>query len=143
VGEKIADNTSPARIHRGVLTVGTSNAVWAHHLMTSKEDIINKINDFCAEKVINDLKFKAGYFKKDQNEENTAIDLPVINWKQAVLAVDDIAELDKTIQPLSDNRLRQKARKLLVKEMSLQKAKTARTAASCPMAGLSDSFRVR
>jgi len=136
VGEKIADHTSPSKLQRGVLTVVTNNAVWAHHLMTSKEDIINKINVFCSEKVINDIKFQAGYLVKCQNEENTDIDLPVINWKQAVLDGDDFVELDKTIQPLSDERLRQKARKLMSKDLALQKVKKNSAWHNCKSCGV-------
>lgn len=44
VGERIANNTSPGTISRGVLTVWTWHSVWMHELRFSRAELIEQIN---------------------------------------------------------------------------------------------------
>ncbi len=137
VGEELASHTSPVRIQRGVLLIGTSSSVWSHHLVTLKEDIIKKINGFAGEKVVSDIKFQAGYLKKDQNEENTSeSDLTSINWKQVVLSGDDVHSIETIAENLSDDSLRQKMKVILRKDVALRKIKRKKKWRECPACGI-------
>ena len=125
VGEKLAEQTRPEKIQRGLLTVATKSAVWAHHLMTVKEDIIAKINHFVGEKLISDIRFQAGYLKNDQNyEENKPEDdYPEVGWQKIKLNADEIAAVNRFTEPISDEQLRTKMVRLLRKEAVWRKAK--------------------
>jgi predicted nucleic acid-binding Zn ribbon protein len=57
VGEKIAENTHPARFENGCLFVESSNASWRNELTFLKQEIIKKINDFTGKKVVQDIIF--------------------------------------------------------------------------------------
>lgn len=137
VGEEIANHTSPAKIERGVLIVGTSSAVWSHHLMTLKEDIVTKINDFAGEKVVNDIKFQAGYLKKDQNEDNTSeSEVSPISWKQAVLSIEDMNSIDSIAETLSNDALRHKIKGILRKDLALRQVKSKKDWRNCSTCGI-------
>jgi hypothetical protein len=136
VGEDIFSHARPRSVQRGVLNVKVSNAVWSHHLMTLKDEIINKINAFMGEKVISDIKFQAGYFKNDQNEENTTEkDYSVINWKNIVLSEAEVKEIEKLAQNASEY-LQEKTKKILRKDYALRKAKQKAMWVNCKKCGV-------
>lgn len=132
VGEDIATHTRPKRVDRGELLVGTSNSVWAHHLMTMKEDIINKLNIYSGEKVIKDIKFQAGYFKNDKNEEKVEEKNEfTIYWKNIVLSQEDLNSVLTISNCVEDEKLREKVKKILIKDKSHKKAKQGQEWKKC------------
>ncbi|MDR3560959.1 MAG: DUF721 domain-containing protein [Negativicutes bacterium] len=136
VGDKISAHTNPIRIQRSILIVGTSNSVWAHHLMTLKEEFITKINDFSGEKVISDIKFQAGYLKNDQNEENSDDYEPFLpSWKKITLSQNDMDAIDRIINNVSNEELRHKVKGILCKDFSLRQAKRKKEWTDCPECG--------
>ncbi len=138
VGEEIAANTRPGKINRRVLTLAAKNAAWAHHLSTLKEEIIARINAFAGEKAVSDLKFQAGYFRIDQNnEENGGGDeRPVVNWRENSLDIRDKKNIDEIAAPLNDDLLRGKVKRLLGKEMALKKARQKLNWQPCKQCGV-------
>ncbi|MDR3588724.1 MAG: DUF721 domain-containing protein [Negativicutes bacterium] len=137
VGDKLASHTFPVKIQRGVLMVGTSSSVWSHHLVTMKENIVYKINEFAGEKVVSDIKFQAGYLKKDQNEENTSeADVPSINWRQVVLSNDDIRSIDSIASGISDEKLFYKVKEILRRDRALQVIRRKKNWHDCSACGI-------
>lgn len=137
VGDEIAKHARPGKIHGGVMTVKTKNAVWAHHLMTLKEDIAAKINGFAGEKVVTDIKFQAGYLQNDQNEENTiGNETDTLRWNKEILTEIEVNEIEAVVAPISDDKLRRRVRNILVKDKSRQKAKTKNNWKKCRQCGI-------
>lgn len=137
VGEDIAAHTRPGQVRRGVLSVAANNAVWAHHLSTMKEEIINRINAYMGEKVVNEIKFQAGYFQKDQNENNIDNpEPPVPRWRDVRLEEGERRKIDQLTSDLADDQLKQKLNRILVKEYSLRKAKKLHNWKECPKCGV-------
>ncbi|HMM22578.1 MAG TPA: DUF721 domain-containing protein [Selenomonadales bacterium] len=137
VGEEIAAHTRPGRVRRGILNVSANNAVWAHHLSTLKEEIMDKINAFMGEKVVTEIKFQAGYFQKDQNENNIENpEPPVPRWRDARLEERELQDIDQMTADLADNQLKKKVKTILVKEYSLRKAKRQHNWQACPKCGV-------
>ncbi len=137
VGDEIAAHTRPSQVRRGVLNVAANNAVWAHHLSTLKEEIIDRINAFMGEKVVTEIKFQAGYFQKDQNENNIDNpEPPVPRWRDVRLEEGERQNIERITADLVDDQLKQKVRKILVKEYSLRKAKQQHNWKPCPKCGV-------
>lgn len=137
VGDNVANHTCPVKVQRGVLVVGTSSAVWSHHLLTLKGEIIAKINDFAGEKVVSDIKFQAGYLKNDQNEENTdEYQHFSITWKNAVLSPEDVHRIERLTENLSDDVIRQKMKNILRKDFALRQVKRKNNWRECSICGI-------
>ena len=138
VGEEIAAHTKPGKISRHVLTIAANNAVWAHHLSTLKEEIIAKINAFAEEKAVSDLKFQAGYFRNDQNNEKNGEgeEPPTITWREASLDRSEAKAVDLMVDPLDDDMLRGKFKRLLGKDLALKKARRRHDWQPCKQCGV-------
>lgn len=137
VGEKIAAHTRPQKISRHILIVSANNPVWAHHLLTVKDDIIARINAFAGEKAVSDLRFQAGYFRNDQNEENGEVDeLPAISWREVRLDGRELKIVDSLSAPLADDLLRSKMKRLLSKDLALRKARRRHEWQPCRQCGV-------
>jgi hypothetical protein len=137
VGSEIAAHSSPESVNRGVLIVKVNNSVWIHHLMTLKEVIISKINDFIAEKVIYDIKFQAGYLKNYQNYSELEIDDEKLSLRldNVILSKFDIEKVDGIANLTTDVELRCKIKKILCKEFAFRKVKENNKWKSCPKCG--------
>lgn len=137
VGPELAEHTRPGKVHNRVLVVKANNAVWAHHLSMLQMDIISKINSYFGEQVVREIRFQAGYFKKDQNE-NTSGDSgpPVPNWRQGMLGERDREKIGLLTETIENAKLKDKIRLLLHKEYSLRQAKQNLNWHSCGKCGV-------
>jgi hypothetical protein len=137
VGDEIAKHTRPGKINGGILMVKTKNAVWAHHLMTLKEDIAAKINTFAGEKVVTDIKFQAGYLQNDQNEENTiGNETDTLIWSKETITEDELRDIENITGNISDDKLRRRIRNILVKDRSRRKVKAKNNWKPCQQCGI-------
>lgn len=137
VGDNIADNTRPGKISRRILTLAAKNAVWSHHLSTMKEEIIAKINAFAGEKAVSDIKFMAGYFRLDQNEnKDDHDDSPAFDWRETNLDIREAKTVETISSLMADDSLRAKVKRLLSKELTLRKAKRRQKWELCPVCGV-------
>lgn len=66
VGEDIAAQSEPLKIEYRILWLGVNNSVWSHHLMMMKRQLIDKFNKYCAELLIEDIKFVNSRLQKRQ-----------------------------------------------------------------------------
>jgi len=137
VGEDIASHTRPLRVRRGVMTVAAKNAMWVHHLSTLKEKIVAKINAFAGENAVRELKFQAGYFQNDQNEEkDDGEDKSPYLGQQILLEKSDLTAVEEMAAPLVNEALRQKIKKLLCREMALRRVKRRQDWRPCQVCGV-------
>ena len=60
VGETIAQNVQPAAFKGKILLVHVSSSVWLHQLQFMKQDLIEKVNDACGRRLVEEIKFKIG-----------------------------------------------------------------------------------
>lgn len=136
VGSEIALHTQPGKVRRGVLTVAAKNAVWAHHLTTLKEEIIAKLNAFAGEKAVSDLRFQAGYFQNDQNEEINSDDEETAKFPRPLLDENELKAVDGLVAVVDDEDIRRKLKRLLTKEATLRKARKQQSWQSCARCGV-------
>ncbi len=135
VGAKIASHAWPVLVERDLMFVAVNNSAWCHHLSTMKEDIITKINNFVGEKVINDIRFQAGYLKNGQNEENT-VETSNIKLSSVKLDENEMAIVRSIADTAKDSELRQKIQAILAKDLALKKLRRNSSWHKCAQCGV-------
>ena len=58
VGKEINRKTRPQKLFKGILYISVSDPGWASELSMMSEQLIDRINSFVGEKIINQLRFK-------------------------------------------------------------------------------------
>lgn len=126
VGDEIAIHAYPIILQNGILVIGVNNSVWCHHLSMMKENIMDKINVFVGEKLILDIRFKAGNFQKFQNEEITDIDVQDLHknkFNRVKLDESDMKTIHQTVEPIHNKYLKQKIIRIMRKDFVVKKIK--------------------
>lgn len=73
VGDEVARHARPVRVLRGgLLLLATDSAVWAHHLSMLSHELLHKVNARLPSLGLKSLRFQAGYWPADTNENNGA-----------------------------------------------------------------------
>lgn len=58
VGERIAKVATPTRMLRGTLMVSVKSAAWRNELTMRKQEIVDRLNELLAGKIVKDIKFQ-------------------------------------------------------------------------------------
>lgn len=123
-GEEIYAHSRAVSLNRGVLLVAVDNSVWCHHLSISKNDIIHKLNSYAGEKLIIDIRFKAGNLKDYQNYEN---DTAESKFEQKVrfakLSEQEKDEAEQKTSSIKNQTLRRKITQIIKKDIALRKVR--------------------
>ncbi len=125
VGQDIAAHAVPIAVQRDIMVISVDNSVWCHHLSMMKEDVINKVNDFIGEKLIVDIRFKAGYLEKNQNYNQDKENFKTINQKLKLIRLDqeELQEAEALVRNVSEAGLQQKVLNIIKKQMAFTKLK--------------------
>lgn len=125
VGKDIAVHAVPTSVQRGTLLIAVNNSVWCHHLSMMKEEIIYKLNAFIGEKAIIDIRFQAGYLKKDKNTNQDKEKLETINQKLRFIQLDEseLQQASDLAKHTAETKLRQKVFKIIKKHLAFKKLK--------------------
>ncbi len=121
VGEQIAGQTQPDRLHAGTLFVRTTSSGWVQQLHFMKEDIRQKLNQLAGKTVVRDIHFTVG-FQPDRiqgqaqsGEANRIIlterDRKIIEDSTAGLADRDLAQIIKRVMEKEISRRRRQEEK--------------------------------
>ncbi len=134
VGSENAAHCRALSVQRGVVLVEVDSPVWGHHLSMMKREMIAKANELIGEKLIEDIRFKAGYFKDSQNNQQDGELSPVQEipalW-QVRLSTGERAWLEETVKSTADPALRRKMTRILRKELALRKLRKEKSWHKC------------
>ena len=135
VGSDIAAHSRPKDMHRAVLWVTVDTSVWCHHLSMMKQGIMDKINAYAGEKLVQDLRFQAGYLKNCQNENTDEQEMaPTYNLNKIPLDEEEVHFIQEISEGIQDKYLRRKVMRLMRKDFALRKVKHKtkwKTCAAC------------
>ena len=124
VGVENAAHCRAVSLQRGVVSVEVDSSVWAHHLSMMKTEMIDKANKIAGEKLVEDIRFKAGYLKKSQNyQQDEALiknEARTALW-QVHLSEAEKSWLEETVRNTANPELRRKMTRILRKELALRK----------------------
>jgi hypothetical protein len=117
VGEQIAKQTKPDRLHAGTLFVRTTSSGWVQQLHFMKEDIRQKLNQLAGKAVVRDIHFTIG-FQPDQTPGKTASDTA----KRIVLNDRDRKMIEENTAGLADRDLAKLIERVMEKEISRRRS---------------------
>jgi len=115
VGESVAGHSQPRSIRNRILFVDVSHSTWMQQLHFLKPTLLQKVNTFLGEPLIQDIRFKLGKIS------------PAIPAPQETFLLED-EELDKAtlnrienlLQEIDDKEVRMKLRDVLIKGAKLE-----------------------
>jgi hypothetical protein len=114
VGERIAENTAPESIRRGILFVNVANSVWMQQLHFLKDEILAKINNALDSPRIKEIRFKIG--KTPGSAPPTTEMLPPLDKEE-------MAEIERQSSSIEDKDLRRSFQHLMATHLKNRKSK--------------------
>ncbi len=118
VGESVALQTQPRAIRNRILFVDVSHPTWMQQLQFLKSTLLDKINVFLGEPLIQDIRFKLGKISppistpsKTHLLEDEKIDKTTLN------------QIESIVQKIEDKEVRNALRELLIKSSRLKQCR--------------------
>ena len=124
VGAEIAVHCRAVLLQRGVLLVEVDSPVWGHHLSMMKREIVEKANGLIGEKLVEDIRFKAGNLKDSQNTQqdgDSSVEQQQPLLWQVKLDSSEREWLERTVRYAGDPALRRKMTRILPCNRGLRK----------------------
>jgi hypothetical protein len=118
VGKSLALHAQPRSIHNRILFINVSHSTWIQQLQFLKSTLIEKINAYLGEYLIEDIRFKLGKISPP---------IPVApnghRWEDEKLDKKTLTRIETLIQKISDEETRKEFRELLIKGAKLEQAR--------------------
>lgn len=115
VGADIAQQSRPTNVKNGVLFCAVKTPVWGHHLSMLKDQLLAKIHSHLGQKLLDDIKFYAGNFQDYTNVIEDEPNFPS-RLRSATVNSDQCMEIKAIVHAVSDNHLRYRLQRLLIKD---------------------------
>jgi hypothetical protein len=114
VGKAIAEVTQPARVRNRILQIRVINSVWMQELQFHKPFIIQKLNEFLGDPVLQDLRLVLG-----EREEKTPLQREE-GWRKTFreLAEEERERIEKEVSRLPDQEMREVLSRLFAKALT-------------------------
>jgi len=108
VGESVASQTQPRTIRNKILFVDVSHSTWIQQLQFLKTTLLEKINVFLGEPLIQDIRFHLG--KISSHSPSSKED----SWQREKLDEESARRIEELLQGITDGETRKALRKVLV-----------------------------
>jgi len=122
VGESVALQTQPRSIRNRILFVDVSHPTWMQQLQFFKTTLLEKINVFLGEPLIQDIRFKLGKISpsistpsKTHLLEDEKLDKTTLN------------QIESIVQKIEDKEVRNGLREVLIKSAKLKQCRKRRS----------------
>jgi hypothetical protein len=116
VGESVADHSQPYSIRNRILFVDVTHPTWMQQLQFLKPTLLEKVNTFLGESLIQDIRFKLGKISK------TIPALPKTLWMEdEKLDKPTLSRIESLIQKIDDQEVRKSLRQVLIKGAKLER----------------------
>ncbi len=110
VGERIARNTHPYKIQKGILFVSTFSSVWSQELSLMSQEIKERINSFLGEDVIKEMRF----YPRGVDRQ-PVIETPSREIAPRELNKTQVQEIEELAGQIEDDALRERFKKVLTR----------------------------
>jgi hypothetical protein len=118
VGKSVALNAQPRSIHNRILFINVSHSTWIQQLQFLKSTLIEKINSYLGESLIEDIRFKLG---KISPPIPTSSQVP--SWQGEDLDERTLKQIESLLQKIDDEEVRKGLRDVLIKGAKLERAR--------------------
>jgi hypothetical protein len=116
VGDSVALQTQPRSIRNRILFIDVSHPTWMQQLQFFKPTLLEKINIFLGEPLIQDIRFKLGKISqtvslpsKTKSLENEELDKATLN------------QIESIVQKIEDQEVRKSLRDVVIKGAKLER----------------------
>ncbi|PIV20137.1 MAG: hypothetical protein COZ69_02845 [Deltaproteobacteria bacterium CG_4_8_14_3_um_filter_45_9] len=115
VGESVAGHSQPRSIRNRILFIDVSHPTWMQQLQFLKHTLLDKVNAFLGEPLIQDIRFKLG-------KVSSTISVPpkTTSLEDEKLDKTILDRIDGLLQEIDDQELRKKMRDVLIKGAKLE-----------------------
>ncbi len=115
VGESLADQTQPRAIRNHILFMDVSHSTWIQQLQFLKPKLLEKINAFLGEPLLQDIRFRMGKIPPPRSPR--VEDDP---WHGETLDEETVRQLESVLQKIGDTDVRESLRDVLLKGAQLE-----------------------
>jgi len=118
VGKPVALHAQPRSIHNRILFINVSHSTWIQQLQFLKSTLIEKINAYLGEPLIEDILFKLGKISPPISASSKT--LP---WQGEKLDERTLKQIESLLQKIDDEEVRKGLRDVLMKGAKLERAR--------------------
>jgi hypothetical protein len=115
VGAPVALQTQPRAIRNHILFIDVSHSTWMQQLQFLKPTLLEKINAFLGEPLIEDIRFKVGKIPP-------AV-APLLERKEERLDRQTMNRIERLVENITDAEVRKGFKELLIKSATLEQSR--------------------
>jgi len=119
VGEPVADHSQPRSIRNQILFVDVAHPTWMQQLQFLKPTLLNQVNAFLGEPLIQDIRFRLG---------KISIPLPTppktLSMEDEPLDQETLDRIENLLQKIDDEEVQRSLRVVLIKGAKLERLRS-------------------
>jgi len=115
VGESVAAHSRPRAIRNRILFIDVAHPTWMQQLQFLKPTLLEKINTFLGESLIQDIRFKLG-----ETLSNVPTPPKTLSMEDEKLDKATLNRIEGLLQKMDDEELRNSLREVLIKGAKLE-----------------------
>jgi hypothetical protein len=115
VGATVAAHSQPRSIRNRILFIEVVHSTWMQQLQFLKPTLLEKVNNFLGEPLIQDIRFKLGKILTDPPSPSKTDP-----WRKEDLAEETLKRIEKLIQKIEDGEVRKALKEVLTKGAKLE-----------------------
>jgi len=119
VGATVAAHSQPRSIRNRILFIDVTHSTWMQQLQFLKPTLLEKVNNFLGEPLIQDIRFKLGRILP-----STPSPSKTDPWRQEDLGEETLKRIEKLIQKIEDGEVRRALKDVLMKGAKLEQYRT-------------------
>ncbi len=112
VGDPLCYHTQPQTIRNRILFIDVSHSTWMQQLQFLKPTLLNKIQRFLGEPLIEDIRFKVGKMSRTEP--------PLPKTREEPLDRKTIERIERLLENLTDEEVKKGFRNLLIQSAKLR-----------------------
>jgi hypothetical protein len=121
VGESVALNTQPSVIRNRILFIKVSHPTWIQQLQFLKPTLLEKLNGFLGEPLIEDIRFRLGKIAEaSPSRERTP------SWTEEELDQATRSRIETLLQKIEEGEARRTLQEILVRGAKVEKYRKRR-----------------
>jgi hypothetical protein len=117
VGEPIAAQTQPYAIRNRILFVHVSHSVWIQQLQFFKPALLEKINQFLGEPLLQEIRFKLGVIQERPSPRGTQ------EWEGEKLNRRIKGEIERLLKKIEDEGVKRSLMEVLINSAKLERSR--------------------
>jgi len=122
VGESVASQTQPRTIRNRTLFLDVSHPTWMQQLQFLKPTLLDKINHYLGEPLIQDVRFRLGKISHPPSSS-----LKTFSLEKEKLDSETLTLIESALQKISDEEVKKSLRHVLIKGAKLEQLRKRST----------------